>query len=100
MANVPTSPLVASGLVGGYLVARETKVRPLGGVVLGVFGVAAGAIWYRKVGPARTALLASIYLGGFGASHPLAKKIGPWPSVLTVAGVSAAASHLLADRAP
>ncbi|MEZ5145043.1 MAG: hypothetical protein R2726_21410 [Acidimicrobiales bacterium] len=99
VSSMPTAPLVASGLVGGYLVARETKVRPLGGAVLGAFGVAAGAVWLQRVGPAKTALLSAIYLGGFGASHPLAKKIGPWPSVLSVAGVSAAASYLIADRA-
>jgi len=39
-----------------------------------------------------------VYLGGFGASHPLAKKIGAWPSVLSVAAVAAGASYLLADR--
>ena len=38
MPRIPTSALVVSGLVGGYLVARETKVRPLGGAVLGAFG--------------------------------------------------------------
>ena len=37
--------------------------------------------------------LALTYLGGFGASHPLAKKIGAWPSVLAVGAVSAAASY-------
>ena len=41
-----------------------------------------------------------LYLGGFGLSHPLAKKMGPWPAVLTVAGASAGASWLLADRKP
>jgi len=30
---VPTAPIVAGSLIGGYLVARETKVRALGGVV-------------------------------------------------------------------
>jgi hypothetical protein len=43
------------------------------------------------------ALLAT-YLAAFGASHPLAKRIGAWPSVLAVAAVSAGASNLLADR--
>jgi hypothetical protein len=43
-------------------------------------------------------VLSGIYLGGFGASHPLAKKIGAWPSVLTVAAVAATASFVLSDR--
>ena len=38
--------------------------------------------------------------GGFGASHPLAKKIGAWPSVLTVAGIAAASAWVLNDRKP
>jgi hypothetical protein len=98
MASIPTAPLVAAGLVGGYLVARETKIRPLGGLVLGAAGVAAGRTWLRTSGPATTAVLSGIYLGGFGASHPLAKKIGAWPSVLTVAAVAATASFVLSDR--
>jgi hypothetical protein len=31
-------------------------------------------------------------------SHPLAKKIGAWPAVLTVAAVSAGAAWALNDR--
>ena len=98
MTSIPTAPLVAAGLVGGYLVARESGIRPLGGAVLGAAGVAAGALWLRRSGPATTALLAGVYLGGFGASHPLAKKIGAWPAVLSVAAVSASASYVLSDR--
>ncbi|QXC62831.1 hypothetical protein KSP35_08650 [Aquihabitans sp. G128] len=95
---LPTAPIVAGSLIGGYLVARETKVRPLGGAVLAVGGVAAGRQWLRTTGPGTTAALAGIYLGGFGASHPLAKKIGAWPAVFAAAGTSAAASWLLSDR--
>ncbi|MGA3527509.1 hypothetical protein [Melissospora conviva] len=96
--EVRTAPLAALGLVGGFLVARETGVRPLGGAVLGLAGLYAGRTWLAKTGPAGTAALSAIYLGGFGASHPLAKKIGAWPAVLGVAGVCALASYLLADR--
>jgi hypothetical protein len=46
------------------------------------------------------AILGAVYFGAFGVSHPLAKKIGPWPSVLTVAAVSAAAAWALSDRRP
>jgi hypothetical protein len=98
MARIPTAPIVASSLVGGYLVARETGVRPLGGAVLAAGGLAAGRTWARECGPATTVALEGVYLGGFGLSHPLAKRIGAWPAVLTVAGVSAAASWLLCDR--
>ena len=96
--TVQTAPVVALGLVGGFLVARETGLRPLGGVVLGAAGLFAGRSWLAKTDPATTAALSAIYLGGFGASHPLAKKVGAWPSVLGVAAVSAAASYALSDR--
>ena len=96
--KLPTAPVVAAGLVGGYLVARETKIRPLGGAVLAAAGVLAGRQWWRAVGPVGTAALSAVYLGGFGLSHPLAKKIGAWPAVLAVAGVSATSALLVSDR--
>lgn len=98
MSAVPTAVVAAGSLIGGYLVARETKVRPLGGAVLAAGGAWCGRQWLRRSGPVGTIVLSGIYLGGFGASHPLAKRIGAWPSVLAVAGVSAAASWLIADR--
>lgn len=96
--EVSTAPLAAFGLIGGYLVARETGIRPLGGAVLGLAGLYAGRTWLAKSGVPGAAGLSAIYLGGFGASHPLAKKIGAWPAVLGVAGLSAAAAYVLADR--
>jgi hypothetical protein len=96
--SVSTAPLVATGLIGGYLAARETGIRPLGGVVLGLAGIYAGRTWLAKKGPAVTAALSAIYIGGFGLSHPLAKRIGAWPSVLAVSAASAAASWALVDR--
>lgn len=99
-ASVTTAPLTALGLLGGYLVARETGIRPLGGVVLATAGAYAGRTWRAKRGPGITAVLSAVYVLGFGASHPLAKRIGAWPSVLVVTAVSAGASWLLVDRRP
>ena len=96
--TLPTAPVVAVGLIGGYLVARETKIRPLGGAVLAAAGVVAGRQWLRTAGPVATVALSLVYLGGFGASHPLAKKIGPWPAVLTATAASAVSSWVVADR--
>jgi hypothetical protein len=96
--SIPTAPIVAGSLVGGYLVARETKVRPLGGAVLLAGGALAAREWVRNAGPAGAVALGAIYLGAFGASHPLAKKIGAWPAVLSAAGVSAAAAFVVSDR--
>lgn len=95
-APIPSSVVTAAGLVGGYATARFTGIRPLGGAVLAAAGVAAGRTWVRA-GIPQTAALAVIYVGAFGLSHPLAKKIGAWPSVLAVAALAGCASHVLAD---
>ena len=95
---IPTAPIVAGSLIGGYYVARTTKNRKLGGAVLGVGGVLAKTEWMKTSGPVTTTILTGIFYGGFGLSHPLAKKIGAWPSVLTVAGVAGAAAWALNDR--
>jgi uncharacterized membrane protein (UPF0136 family) len=96
--NVSTAPLTALGLIGGYLVARESGIRWLGGVLLGSCGAYAGRTWLAKRGPGVTAALSAIYILGFGLSHPLAKKIGPWPAVLSVTAASAGASWVWVDR--
>lgn len=93
----PTAPLVVAGMLGGYVTGRLTKVRPLAGVVLGAAGIAAGMRWHRNSGPGTTALLSAIYIGAFGASHPLAKKIGAWPSVLVSTAAAAGAAWVLND---
>ena len=98
--TVPTAPIAGGSLVLGYLVARETGVRPLGGVVLGAAGAYLTRRWAKEAGAATAGALLATYLGGFGVSHPLARKIGEWPSVLAVALVTAEASNLLADRRP
>jgi hypothetical protein len=97
-AEVPTAPVAAAGLVGGYAVARFSRQRPLGGAVLAAAGLWCGREWTRRAGTPTAVGLGVLYLAGFGASHPLAKKIGAWPAVLTVAAASATASYLLADR--
>lgn len=99
--EVSTAPLVAVGLIGGYLTARETGIRPLGGVVPAAAGGYAARTWYAKRGWPTAAALGLAYLGGFGLSHPLAKKIGAWPAVLAVTAAAAGASKVLVDdRAP
>ncbi len=92
-----TAPLVVAGMLGGYVTGRVTKKRPLAGVVLGTAGVAAGKRWHRNTGPGTTALLSAIYIGAFGASHPLAKKIGAWPAVLVSTAAAAGAAWVLND---
>lgn len=96
--RLPTAPITACSLIGGWQLARRTGNRSLGGVVLAAGGVLAGREWARRTSPATTAALAGIYVGAFGLSHPLAKRIGSWPSVLVVSALTAAASYVVADR--
>ncbi|KQB83825.1 hypothetical protein Cocul_01898 [Corynebacterium oculi] len=95
--DVNTAAVVATGLLGGWLSARETGIRPLGGALLAAAGVWAGRSWWAKTNPATTAALTATYVAGFGASHPLAKKIGSWPAVLTVTAAASGAAYLLSD---
>lgn len=96
--KTPTAPLVAVGLIGGWQVAATTKNRPLGGAILAACGIAAGSAWARESGAVTTAALSALYLGAFGGSHPLAKKIGAWPSVLAVTAGAAGAAYLVHDK--
>ncbi|SDT33399.1 hypothetical protein [Actinoplanes derwentensis] len=96
--RVPTAVITAGSLIGGWQVARRTGVRPLGGAVLVAGGIAAGREWHRTVGPATTGALVATYVGAFALSHPLAKRIGAWPSVLAVAALTAAAAYAASDR--
>ncbi|AZA11270.1 hypothetical protein [Corynebacterium gerontici] len=95
--KVNTASVVITGLVGGWLTARETGIRPLGGVVLGLAGVYAARSWAAKTNAPTTAELVGTYLGAFGLSHPLAKKIGAWPSVIAVTTVASGAACVLSD---
>jgi hypothetical protein len=98
--RVPTAVITAGSLIGGWQAARRTGVRPLGGVVLAAGGLLAGREWASRTSPATTAALVATYLGAFGLSHPLAKRIGAWPSVLVVSALTSAASYAVADRRP
>ncbi|MEU8999495.1 hypothetical protein AB0C95_32510 [Streptomyces caniferus] len=98
MAGIPTAVVAAGGLVGGYATARWTKKRPLGGVALAAAGAVAARGWQQKAGNATAAALSGAYVAAFAGSHPLAKKIGAWPSVFAVAGGVALAAWVAVDR--
>jgi hypothetical protein len=98
LRRVPTAAVASGSLVAGYLVARETRVRPLGGAVLIGAAMWCARRWRERAGRGRSAALLGVYLAGFGLSHPLAKRIGAWPAVLGAAAASGGASWLLADR--
>ncbi len=95
--DVNTAAVTAVGLIGGWLTARESGIRPLGGVLLGVAGAWAARTWYARHGWAAAAGLSALYVGAFGLSHPLAKRIGGWPSVLAVTAVASGTAYLVSD---
>ncbi|MFD9653482.1 hypothetical protein [Streptomyces mirabilis] len=98
MAKVPAAAVAAGGLIGGYGVARWTKKRQLGGVVLAAAGATAAQQWRRQAGGKAAGALTVAYVAAFAGSHPLAKKVGAWPSVFGVAGAVALVSWAVADR--
>ena len=96
--TVPTGAVAALALVLGYLVADLTGVRALGGVLLLVGLVVCAVQWRRRVGTGRTVLLVGVFVALFVVSHLLARAVGAWPSVLTVAAVMWAVAFAVADR--
>lgn len=89
------STLVAAGLLGGFAAARYSHRRELGGLVFAAAGLAAVPQVQRAAGPKGAATLGAVYAAAMGGSHPLAKKIGPWPAVLTVTAATAAFAELV-----
>ncbi len=87
---LPTAPLAAAGLIGGFAVAVATGSRPLGGVVLAAFGLACIAIWLRRDGRRTAIVLTAAGLLAFAISHLLGLVIGAWPAVLLTAAATAA----------
>ncbi len=98
MATPPTAPVVATGLIGGFAIARHSGRRELGGLFLAGCGAWSARRWVRAGGPGLAAGLGLTYAGAFGISHPLAKRIGAWPSVFAVTAVASGAAAALADR--
>jgi hypothetical protein len=98
MSGTPTSlssAVAALGLAGGFLVARRTGRRDLGGALFAAAGAWCARDWYHASGPAAAAGLTAVYVAAMGGSHPLARRIGAWPSVAVVTAVTVAAAELV-----
>jgi hypothetical protein len=92
--RVPVSSAAAVlGLVGGFLVARQTGRRELGGAVFAAAGALCVWDWNRAAGPVAATSLSALYVAAMGGSHPLAKRIGAWPSVAAVTAATVAAGE-------
>jgi hypothetical protein len=88
--RLPTGPIAAIGLIGGFAVAVASGSRALGGLLLGVCGLACIAIWLRRDGRQIATALTTAALLAFVLSHVLGLIIGPWPAVLLAAAATAA----------
>lgn len=96
---VPTAPVAVAGLAGGFAVARWTHRRELGGLAFAVAGAWCAREWSRTSGPGVAAALTGLYVAAMGGSHPLAKTLGPWPSVAAVSAAVAGAAGYADVRA-
>jgi hypothetical protein len=97
MHRTPTAPVAAASLIAGYAVAVGSGSRPLGGVVMAAGGLWCVREWARR-NDARTAVeLGLVSFASFVLSHVLARAIGAWPAVLSVAAATALAAWLRAD---
>jgi hypothetical protein len=97
--RLPTAPIAAAGLIGGYAVAVGTGARPLGGLVLALSGLVCIAIWWSRDGGRTTIRLTLVGLGAFVLSHVVALAIGAWPSVVLAAVVTFAVCWRVSDQA-
>jgi len=97
MRALPTAPLAAGSLIASYGVVAATGSRPLGGAVLAAGGLCCIGIWRGRHGTRTAARLGGVGFAAFVVSHVLALGVGPWPAVLIVAAVTAAATWALAD---
>ena len=98
MSDIPasfSSAVAAAGLVGGFLAARQTGRRELGGALFAAAGAWCAREWYRASGPTAAAGLSAVYVAAMGGSHPLAKRIGAWPAVGVVTAGTVAAAELV-----
>ena len=89
------SAIAALGLVGGFAVARRTGRRELGGALFAAAGAWCAREWYRAHGPAAAVGLGAVYVAAMGGSHPLAKRVGAWPTVVAVTAVTVAAVEVV-----
>jgi hypothetical protein len=87
--RAPTSLLAAAGLIAGFGTAVGTGSRPLGGLVLAIFGLTCIYFWIKRDGTATAVRLTIVGLTAFALSHVFGLVIGAWPSVFLVSALTA-----------
>lgn len=88
MPAIPSPALIGPAVLGGYAVGRRTGNRKLAGIALAA-GLGAAVPRWAKHSPVLAAVLALGTVGLVGVSHPLSKRLGPWPAVLTTSAAAA-----------
>lgn len=99
MSPHPVSLVAAGGLLGGFALARRTQRRRAGGALFAAAGMWCLRSWRQTAGPKSAAAMGAGYVAAMGVSHPLAKKLGPWPSVVAVTAATAGVSEVVTRRA-
>ncbi|MEZ0164484.1 hypothetical protein AB2L27_06875 [Kineococcus sp. LSe6-4] len=89
MPAIPSPVALAPAVLGGYALGRTTGNRKLAGVAL-VAGLGAVVPRWAAASPVLAAALAAGTVGLVGLSHPLSRRTGPWPAVLTTTAAAAA----------
>lgn len=89
MPAIPSPIVLAPAVLGGYAVGRSTGNRKLAGVALAA-GLAVVAPRWAAGSPVLAAALTAGTVGLVGLSHPLSRRTGPWPAVLTTTAAAAA----------
>jgi hypothetical protein len=97
LERMPTAPLAAAGLIGGFAIAVGSGSRPLGGVFMAACGLPCIATWLRRDGRVTAAGLTVTGLAAFAASHILGPAIGAWPAVILVSAVTGGACWRWSD---
>jgi hypothetical protein len=87
--RIPTAPLAATGLIAGFGTALASGSRPLGGLVMAIFGLTCIYFWVQRDGNRTATRLTLVGLAAFILSHALGLVIGAWPAVLLVSAVTA-----------
>jgi hypothetical protein len=85
---IPSPVVLAPALLGGYALGRSTGNRKLAGAALAA-GLAVVVPRWSAASPVLAAALTVGTVGLVGVSHPLAKRTGPWPAVLTTTAAAA-----------
>lgn len=93
MPKIPTPPVLAGAVLGGYAVGRRTGNRKLAGIAL-ITGLTYAVPRWSGRSPLLAAGLTAGTVALVGLSHPLSKRLGPWPAVLTTTAASAGLAAL------